>query len=185
MADLSVRTARLLDVDALARIQIASWSATPGLPADVAPPALDDALRAWERAVLSPPSPRHQVWSAMSGDEVVGLAAVAPAPDPDLETATTSELMTLVVAAEHRSHGHGSRLLAAAMESLKDSGVQLAVVWLTTQDDRTRLFLESAGWAADGAFRTLAADDSDADQQQLRQLRLGTDLRPEGAEPGE
>lgn len=179
MADSSVRPARLTDVDALADVQLAGWAATPGLPSPVQLPTRDDVIRAWERAVVAPPSARHAVWSALADDHVVGLAAVAPATDPDLDGRTTSELLTLVIDPHQRGHGHGSRLLAAAMQGLREAGVQVAVCWLPTQDDRTRAFLSSAGWAADGAFRTLAEPEATPDAEHLRQLRLGTDLTAE------
>ncbi len=184
MADTSVRPARLVDVDAIAQIQWTSWPTTPGLPESAAAaPELSEITRAWERAVVAPPSPRHTVWSALEGERVVGLVALGPATDPDLDATTTSELLTLVVAPTDRRQGHGSRLLAAAMESLQAQGQHVAVAWLNAQDDQTREFLEAAGWGPDGAFRTLAEQDDDPDAAYVRQVRVGTDLSADPADP--
>lgn len=177
MADSSVRRARLIDVEELARIQFDSWPSTPGLP-DAAKEALDlaDVKRAWERAVVAPPSERHTVWTALDGETVVGLVALAPVSDPDLTATSTSELLTLVVAPEARRQGHGSRLLNAAIDALREQQQQVVVVWLNAADDRTRAFLEASGWAPDGAFRTLAMVEDEPESGTLRQIRLGTDL---------
>jgi hypothetical protein len=48
------------------------------------------------------------------------------------------------------------------------------VTWLGAADDETRLFLTTAGWAADGAHRTL--DLTGDGSVQVKQVRLHTDL---------
>ena len=172
MADLSVRTSRLADVSALTGVQLRAWedSGLPGKP----DPA--EAERAWERAVLVPPSPRHRVLVALAEDVVTGGAATVPASDPDLRPTTDSEMVMLVVDPAHRRQGHGSRLLSAAAELMRGSGDTLAVAWVPARDDQTRQFLEAAGWAPDGAHRTSGVGDgSDA----VRWLRLATDLTEE------
>jgi len=172
MADLSVRGCRLGDVSGLAQVQLRAWEDS-GLPGR---PDRSQVERAWERAVLAPPSPRHRVLVALAGDVVTGGAATVPAGDPDLHHPTDAEVVLLVVDPAHRRHGHGSRLLAAAVELMRRDGDVLAVAWVPARDDQTRQFLQSAGWGPDGAHRTTAPDDgSDA----VRWLRLATDLTEE------
>jgi GNAT superfamily N-acetyltransferase len=108
-------------------------------------------------------------------EEVVGAAALAPASDPDLDADSCVELLVLTVDPERRGTGHGSRLLTAALQTAAADGEREAVVWVASADDSLRRFLEAAGWAADGAFRTLATD-GDGDAAELRQVRLGTSL---------
>jgi GNAT superfamily N-acetyltransferase len=172
MADVSVRPARLGDVAAMAEVQLRAWvdSELPGRP----DPA--DAERAWERAVLLPPSPRHRVLVALVGDAVAGAVATVPASDPDLARGTDTEVVMLVVDPTWRGQGHGSRLVAAAVEVMQSTGDRLAVVWVPAHDDRTRQFLESAGWGPDGAHRTTQVDDGSA---AVKWLRLATDLTRE------
>lgn len=186
MADSSVRRARLIDVEELARIQFDSWPLTPGLP-EAAKEVLDlaEVTRAWERAVVAPPSERHTVWIALAEATIVGLVALAPVSDPDLTAATTSELLTLVVAPSARGQGHGSRLLNAAVDALREQQQEAVVVWLNTADDHTRAFLEASGWAPDGAFRTLAMVEGEPESGSLRQIRLGTDLTVEASDGDE
>ena len=172
MADVSVRPARLGDVAALTTVQLLAWqdSGLPGLPEAA------DVERAWERAVLVPPSVRHRVLVALDGKVVVGAAATAPATDPDLDPVADSEVVLLAVRPETRRHGHGSRLLMAAVDLMRASGDVTAVLWVPARDDSTRQFLEASGWGPDGAHRTTAVDDADGFDP-VRWLRLATDLR--------
>lgn len=175
MADVSVRLARLADVSAMARVQISSWRAMPAL-AFATEPDSPATVRAWERAITLPPSPRHQVWVALEADEVVGLAAVGPASDPDLEVASSSELLVLTTDPAARRRGHASRMLAATAEALVADGQQMAVAWLLSQNDAGRAFLQGSGWDNDGAHRTLSDDENAPPERQVRQLRMGTEL---------
>lgn len=175
MADVSVRPATLADIPAVTSVQLAAWKAS-GLPG-VPDPA--ETKRAWERAVLLPPSPRHRLLVALAGGEVVGVAATVPASDPDLDPAATSELALLAVDPERRTLGHGSRLLAAAVDLMREAGDAVAVAWLPAGDDPTRRFLAGAGWGADGAHRSTSLPDEmtgAADLGPVRWLRLATDL---------
>jgi GNAT superfamily N-acetyltransferase len=175
MADASVRLARLADVQAAASAQLRAWQADGVLPAD-ALEGHDESVvaRGWERAVLAPPSRRHQLLVALDGSDVVGLAAIAPATDPDCNPETDTELLLLVVDPGARLQGHGSRLLAAAAHHAADGGADRLYVWVAANDDLLRAFLDAAGWAADGAHRTL--DRYGDETVLLRQVRLGTTL---------
>ena len=185
MADRFVRLARLGDVPSLTQVQQRCWADAPGMPPGTPTPNPAESERAWERAILAPPSPRHQVWVAIEGDEIVGLAALAPATDPDLDAQTDSELIVLAVDPDHRRQGHASRLLSASMQSLTDSEGRTATSWVNASDDASRRFLETAGWGVDGAHRSLTIDDDGvvAGAAPLRQVRMGTDLSlPEPAD---
>jgi GNAT superfamily N-acetyltransferase len=79
-----------------------------------------------------------------------------------------------------RSHeGHGSRLVNASIDYLRADGFTTATVWLPDTDASLRGFLETAGWADDGARRRLDLHGDGA--VVVDQLRLRTDLtEPEG-----
>ncbi len=179
VADVSVRAARAEDAAALARVQARAWQHDYR---DTLPDAaLDgDFTEPWRQAVAEPPSPRHRVLAACAGPDVVGLATLTPAEDPDRDPVTDAELGALVVDPDHRRQGHGSRLLAAAADHLRGDGFTTAVTWVDAGDDARRAFLESAGWAADGAHRSLDLRGDGA--VVVRQLRLHTDLREETPE---
>lgn len=179
MADVSVRPARGADAGRMAELQVAVWREQY---ADLLPIGALDGLsveaarEGWERAAAAPPSPRHQVLVALEGHRLVGLAAVAPAEDPDLDTAATGELLLLLVDPSATRGGHGSRLLAAAMQHLRDTRSTAAVSWVLEADAVTTRFLEGAGWALDGAKRGLEVTESADGGGAVAQVRLHTDL---------
>ena len=178
MADVFVRPARLIDAGDFAGVQHRTWRAASeafGLPE---PPELSQIERAWEHSITAPPSARHRSWVAVGDEAVVGVAAVTPASDPDLDTERCVELVLLAVDPSARRGGHGSRLLTAAMQTASDNGELEAVSWVTSGDDVVLGFLEESGWVADGAFRTLADSDTD-DASELRQVRVSTSLERE------
>jgi GNAT superfamily N-acetyltransferase len=156
MADVSVRPAGTSDAPAIARVQLATWQAAYG---EVLPPealTLDpaDVAAAWEQSVSQPPSPYHRVLVAVDGEEVVGLATCEPAADEDLEV-PSAELGALVVEPRWGRRGHGSRLLAAAVDLWRQDGVGQAVTWVVDTDTVVEGFRSSAGWGPDTAGRTL------------------------------
>lgn len=158
MSVVGVRAAYPSDVDAVVGIQVRAWREgyADVLPAQVlAELTSAEAARLWRErwaeAVSAPPSPRHRLLVAVDEGVIVGFAAHAPAGDPDQDAATTGELLTLLVDPAHQRAGHGSRLLAATIDHLRDDGCTTAVTWVFAADDVLRAFLTSAGWAPDGA----------------------------------
>lgn len=200
VADVSVRPARPDDAAEVARIQLATWRIAYAelLPARITA-AVDDAValatatQRWRAAVVEPPSPRHRVLVALEANTVVGFAAVEPAEadtdaDTDGEPAEPAEragddagveggveLGVLLVEPRWGRRGHGSRLVAAAVQGWRADGATAATVWVPEGDAASRAFYASAGWAEDGTVRTL-----DADGTMLREVRLRTLLTEEG-----
>jgi len=188
MADMSVRPGRLIDVSDFVEVQRRAWRSLPddlwAVP-DVESLDADAMMRSWERAVLLPPTSRHRLLIALEGETVVGGAALTPADDPDLPDGVVAaesdqeradELALLVVDPDHRRRGHGSRLMAAAADLVRTGGVPTLVTWVPASDDDARAWLVGAGWAADGAHRTVELDG-----RIVRELRFATDVRPDPA----
>jgi GNAT superfamily N-acetyltransferase len=174
MADVSVRPARPVDAERVARVQLSTWRSAYAelLPAQALDVPEVQAAALWLGAVERPPSPEHRLLVALERDELVGFAASGPASDEDQDPATTAELLTLLVEPRWGRRGHGSRLVAASVDSWRAAGFSTAVTWAWERDPATRSFLQSAGWEPDGAARGL---DTGAAVQ--RQLRFHTDLR--------
>jgi GNAT superfamily N-acetyltransferase len=162
VADVGVRDARRADVAALTEVQVRAWRIgyagvvpTRAL-ADMVGEAAQEVWRErWAEAIGAPPSPRHRVLVAVEHEAVVGLAAQAPAQEPDRDPAVTAELLTLLVDPEHGRAGHGSRLLAASADLIREDGVTALIAWVFEGDTALRGFLEPAGWAPDGARKVL------------------------------
>lgn len=182
MADVSVRQARPEDAAEIARIQIETWrqAYTEIIPAAVLESlSVESAREAWADAIASAPSPQHHLLIALEQQWTVGFTALGPA-DPDeptaeggvpIDPATTVALAPLLVEPRWGRRGHGSRLVAAAVDHARRDGATRAIIWIPEQDQASKDFLISAGWAPDGLVRAL-----DTGAGELREIRLHTDL---------
>jgi GNAT superfamily N-acetyltransferase len=160
VADVAVRAARPGDVPEIARIQVDTWRTAYQrfLPGSVLA-ALDvgRAEQAWGAAVAQPPSPAHHVLVATEGADIVGFAAVGPSEEEDAQPGEAA-VAALLVEPRWGRRGHGSRLLAAAVDFLRQDGVTRLVAWVPDGDRASTAFYESAGWEPDGKARLLEAD---------------------------
>ena len=156
-----VRPARAGDSDSLVRVQVASWRCLFAgiVPSDLLAELTGDSARdvwldRWREAIANPPTSRHRVLVAVSDTpsrEVAGFVSTGPATDADRWPGTDGELYELRVAPERTGQGHGSRLLHAAADTLAEDGFHTVSIWALAADSALRRFLESSGWAADGA----------------------------------
>jgi GNAT superfamily N-acetyltransferase len=157
---MAVRAARPGDVPEIARIQVDTWRTAYKrfLPESVLA-ALDvtAAAQAWEAAVAAPPSPAHHVLVATEGTYTVGFAAVGPSEEEDARPGEAA-VAALLVEPRWGRRGHGSRLLAAAVDFLRQDGVTGLIAWIPDGDRASTAFYESAGWEPDGTARILEAD---------------------------
>jgi L-amino acid N-acyltransferase YncA len=160
VADVAVRAARPDDVPEIGRIQVETWRTAYQrfLPASVLD-ALDpqQAAQAWGAAVAEPPSPAHHVLVATEGAVLVGFAAVGPSAEEDAQPGEAA-VAALLVEPRWGRRGHGSRLLAAAVDHLRQDGLTRLVAWVPDGDRASAAFYESAGWQRDGMARILEAD---------------------------
>lgn len=168
-----MRAAVAGDVAEIARIQVDTWRTVYAnvLPEPVlAELSTEVAEPAWRAAITTPPTARHHVLVAVEGSWRVGFVALGPADDleaDDPEPETTVALAPMLVEPRWGRRGHGSRLLAAAVDHARADGMTRAVAWLPEGDEVSREFLISAGWAPDGLVRAL-----DTGAGELREIRL-------------
>jgi GNAT superfamily N-acetyltransferase len=102
----------------------------------------------------------------------VGFAAVGPSLDPDADDAS-GEVLALGVHPGARRNGHGSRLLNAAVDTLRGKGFHSVSAWLLADAEDTRAFLRTAGLSPDGAYRDRVID---VDANLAREVRLTADI---------
>lgn len=147
-ADVAVRPARPGDEADIARVQVGSWVAALG---DRLGPrrhqAFDQAAieAGWHAAITQPPTPGHQVFVATQDGAIVGFAAAAP----------PSDIVALEVLPSHRRRGHGSRLLSAVTDHLRELGATTARIWSLEKDVIRSDYLREAGFAEAGMRREL------------------------------
>jgi GNAT superfamily N-acetyltransferase len=156
-----VRPARPGDAAEVARIQLATWRAAYRrlVPAHILDQMNEDFLRErWLEAITHPPTPRHRVLVAIeqaAQEYLVGFLASGPSDD-DQSVAAVTELL---IEPRWGRRGHGSRLLAAAVDHWRDDGLTGAEMWVFERDLAATKFLASAGWAHSGLMRELDVDD--------------------------
>jgi GNAT superfamily N-acetyltransferase len=177
MADVSVRPAGPGDAAEIGRIQVETWRTAYAelLPAPVLDGlSIDAAVATWAVAITSAPTPQHHVLVALEQQWRVGFVALGPADDleaGDPEPDTTVAFAALLVEPRWGRRGHGSRLLAAAVDHARGDGMTRGVAWIPEADAASRDFLVSAGWAPDGLVRAL-----DTGAGELREIRLQASL---------
>jgi GNAT superfamily N-acetyltransferase len=173
-ADVSVRVAWPADAEGIADVQLRGWYAAD-LAGHLAELGLgrDQLVDAVRRSLAQPPQARLRCLVALAGAQVVGVAYTGPATDPDADPSTDGEVLDFVISPDATGQGHGSRLLQACADTLRADGFRRATLWLPTTDDATRAFVESGGWAPDGAARELL---DELTGRPLRQVRLHTAL---------
>ncbi|HUX69402.1 MAG TPA: GNAT family N-acetyltransferase [Cellulomonadaceae bacterium] len=159
-ADVSVRPAVAGDEQPIADIQLEAWrTAHADVLGEPVLTSLDrDAFAAgWNTAISAPPGPGHRVLVACDGPHVVGFVAIRPLHDdgPDASS-TAGEVVALEVLPSAQRGGHGSRLLAAAVDLLREDGLVHVATWVLDGDTAREQFLTDAGLGPDGAARALA-----------------------------
>jgi len=174
-----VRLARTSDVDEIAAVNVSSWRARlSDLVPDAVLSALDpaDLAMTWASAILNPPMAGQRVLVAVDEDRVVGYAAWGPCLDPDADP-MTGELLALEVDPARQREGHGSRLMAAAVDLGRSAGVGGAVTWIQLADEPRRAFLLASGWGPDSAYRDVQVGaDMNSEAILVREVRLVTGL---------
>jgi len=176
-ADVSVRVAWSADAAAIAAVQVVAWrdSYAGVLPTEVlASMDAEQFAGQWAASLTKPADARNRVLVALERNDVRGFAVTGPCTDPDADQVVDGEIVELAVAPGARGQGHGSRLLQACADTLRQDRFTRAVRWLPSGDDATRRFLVEAGWAPDQAHREL--DLTGDGSVRMKQVRLHTAL---------
>ncbi|HVD90268.1 MAG TPA: GNAT family N-acetyltransferase, partial [Jatrophihabitantaceae bacterium] len=83
----------------------------------------------------------------------------------------TAQIAPLLVEPRWGRRGHGSRLLAAAVDHARADGFTRLITWVPSGDGASLSFYRSAGWDTDGFARIL-----DTGAGEMREIRLHVDL---------
>lgn len=159
----------------VARLQRKAWAANPALAPVLSQISADETVRAWHEAITRPPLAQLRVLVAHGQGVIVGFAVTGPSDDQDASP-TDGVVAEFVVDEESVDSGHSSRLINAAVDTLRADGYEVARMWLPAGDDRMREFLVECGWATDGAHQEVGLDEDD-NGPTLKLVRLHTDIR--------
>ena len=96
---------------------------------------------------------------ACEGATVVGVVSLAPVPAPEDRPfdAPGGVILTLEVEPSQQRGGHGSRLLAAAVDTLREDGADQVHTWVLDGDSARAQFLASSGPGSRRRRRELAS----------------------------
>ncbi|MGZ3631966.1 MAG: N-acetyltransferase family protein [Candidatus Limnocylindrales bacterium] len=146
-----VRPATPADAEALARLHLRSWRVTydPLLtPADRRLIRLEERRTAWQARLAGPSG---TAWLAERAGQVLGLVAVGPAEEPDLDARRVGEVTSIHVSPERQGVGLGRQLLTLGEATLRKLGYREAILWVLADNAAARRFYEHLGWLLDGA----------------------------------
>jgi len=141
-----VRTARVDDAPALARLQVASWHAAYRelIPASrLAGFTVERRTAAWRRNLAGGPGRTRLV---ERDGQVLGLCTLGTSRDGT----RTGEIWSLYVDPEAWGSVVGSALMADALALLAARGHRQVVLWVLEGNQRAIGFYEGSGFARDG-----------------------------------
>lgn len=192
-----VRDARTTDAHAIAQLH---WDVMHGPYRQLLPSEIVDNLdftwmeTRWQEAIETPPDHYSRVYVAVDrtappgsdqpdSETIVGFAAVTlPEPDSGVPNFQQSAFLEpLMVAQEHRRKGHGSRLLAAAVDNWREGKVRYGYTMVLDGDTYTENFLRDTGWAPDGTEYRHSSPETEVVQRRWH-TDLGTDDSPAQAD---
>jgi len=147
-----VRKAGPDDLEQVAAIFLACWrrSYAGFLPESVIGIYDDESARALWRPTLGNADPVRVTLVAERPDrEVVGVVGIGADPDEP----ECGHIYSLYVQPEVHGSGVGAELMAAAVKTFRDRGVDRATLWVFAANDAARRFYGRLGWLPDGSTR--------------------------------
>ena len=161
---MEIRRALADDALGVARVHVRSWQAAyRGLLPDLYLDQLDVERRrvGWTQTIAETDWPRScTLVAAEANANVVGFAHVGPARDDDADPVVVGELAAIYALPEVWGSGVGRRLMAAAVNVLRDASFAEAILWVLEGNDRAQRFYEIGGWQLDGAAKDIVIADT-------------------------
>ena len=160
-APVRIRSARVQDAAALARVHVGAWQATyRGTMPDAYLDGLDVEhwTHGWARELRA--GRRANLMVAEVAGDLVGFAH----PGPDRAEDGDGELYAINVAPDAWGRGVGRSLLEASEDALWRLGHRCAVLWVVPSNDRARRFYERAGWQDDHAAKRAVVNGVEVDE---------------------
>ena len=152
MAAFAVRCALASDINAVARIHVASWQrAYRGQVPDAVLDALDPAERA-QKWVEWLDKPGHCLLVALHDEAVVGFGSLIRSRDSDASD-EVGEVAALYIDPACWRSGAGTALMSAAVAEAQAAGYRIVTLWVLTSNTSARGFYEHIGFVPDGGSK--------------------------------
>ncbi|WP_030929621.1 GNAT family N-acetyltransferase [Streptomyces sp. NRRL S-646] len=150
-----LRTASLDDLDRITDLHTQARTAyyqAGGFsePDLTSPEARSSRREMWMRALDNDAT---TVLCAVHGGETVGILAMGPPLDPDVDAAAAGQLYQIHVRPGSWGHGIGSQLHAAFVQRLRDASLTTGVLEAWERNIRAHAFYARHGWKPDGHQR--------------------------------
>lgn len=164
-----VRLALPQEAAAIAQLQHSQLLADEKLAAAAGQLDVEAMSAAWYKAISAPPLATYRVLVAVSGEQVVGFAAIGPSEDPDADEGDCV-VTEFRVGEGDTEDGTPDRLLHAVIDTLRMDGFERATWWVQSTDDELRSWLTETGWVPDGAHEEIG----DEHGNHVRLIRMHT-----------
>jgi ribosomal protein S18 acetylase RimI-like enzyme len=142
----TIRTATDADLEAVARIHVASWQdAYKGIIPDtlIANHTVQGSLLGWRSTVAK--YPENVTVAAMTNAAIAGFCCAGPVVHTAKNAPFEFEIYALHVEPGLRRNGIGAALLRAALARAKSEGMRSAIVWTLEGLTLSRRFYEREG----------------------------------------
>lgn len=160
MNTISVRVASLTDAKAIAVIHVRTWQcAYRGQIPDeyLDSMSIEKREKGWVE-ILS--DPKEKIFVAEIDGKVLGFCGAGKSRDEFAEK-NTGEVMSIYVDPETIHKGVGSKMLAAALDYLKEQGYGQVTLWVLTTNQKAREFYEKKGFVPDQATKIVKREGFD------------------------
>ena len=154
--DMYIRSAKVNDAPALARVHVDSWCAAYG---ELVP---ESYLRGFsyqfreERFHEALVTNAEETYVVQVDGETVGLLTLGAARDADLDVNRTGEIWGIYISPGHWRKGIGRRLAEKGEKILKSRGYEHAVLWVLEGNQPARRFYEAImGFGPDGESKDI------------------------------
>lgn len=170
-----VRSGRVDDVPAIARVHVKSWQETyRGLMPDQVldnPDFITAREKFWTAALTDERFAQSRVAVALHDDSVIGIAMSGPPQDED--PSWSAQLYVIYVLAANLGSGAGPALLDAVIDSQEP-----AALWVADPNPRAQAFYLKHGFLPDGASKV---EDGVREIRMVRAVNGKTSTAPQQA----
>ncbi|MFH1880891.1 MAG: GNAT family N-acetyltransferase [Bacillota bacterium] len=152
--ELTFRKAVPDDAPAMAHLLTVAWQkAYRGILSDALLDGIDEDERCGRIRSIIGQNPAFQYYILETDGEMTGVSGVGACRDEDLPNA--AEIVVFYIHPDDQGQGLGKNLMRDTLAAIRESGSAHVALWVLRDNHNALAFYEKAGFAADGAEKTL------------------------------